>query len=105
VSGNELSMVTAYVSIGNSDDKLSQHEWSHFWAHVNNIVREFAAVVHGTWLSRAEDPWQNACWCVEVPAGEKVRLLREVLREAAREYRQDSIAWAQVPATEFLAPR
>lgn len=96
-----------YISIGNSDDKLTQREWFEFYRDVDNAVRFTSVklgtpVVHGAWTSLPIVPWQNACWCVELTPGLSERL-RRVLPFMAHEYRQDSIAWAEA-TTEFLTP-
>lgn len=101
-------MRTVYVSIGNSDDKLTQTEWSRFYDAVNraifDVVKYQGARIHGTWLSLPHEPWQNACWCFDAHDDlfDHVAELREQLRELATEFRQDSIAWAEVSETEFL---
>jgi hypothetical protein len=94
--------MTVYVSIGNSDDKLCQVDWAGFVDQVGYAVRLESTVVHGAWLSGAADPWQNACWCFEVEPKD-VNRLKATMRRLATTYGQDSIAWAEVPVTEFLA--
>lgn len=100
----------AYVSIGNSDDKLTQAEWSEYvgktQAVIANAVSSFDGRIHGEWFSRPDAPWQNACWCVELdmPAEHYLVRLKRAFAEVAGIYRQDSIAWAEAPVTEFLAP-
>lgn len=101
-------MTTIYVSIGNSDDKLTQARWSRFYEEVDRAIRDVVkyegARIHGTWLSLPQEPWQNACWCFEADdeLADKVLALRVRLGELAREFGQDSIAWAEAPKTEFL---
>jgi hypothetical protein len=95
-------VLTVYISIGNSDDKLTQREWSAFAAYVRGDVRRMAHRVHGDWASLPFAPWQNACWCIEIEP-ERVGQLRTALREATRLYRQDSIAWAEAQTT-FIGP-
>ena len=90
-----------YVSIGNSDDKLTQAEWSSFVARVANEVGAYATVVHGAWYSLPNARWQNACWCLGFDSALAVEDIREALTEARKEYRQDSVAWA-VAETEFI---
>ncbi len=116
-----MGPMIVYISIGNSDDKLTQREWSEFVADVDRSLRWWcnenastaalnspAGRIHGHWLSASDSPWQNACWCVEYVdhedwpeqiAGQKTSLAR-----LAAQYRQDSIAWAETPSTEFLTP-
>lgn len=98
----------AYISIGNSDDKLTQAEWSAFCI---DIAAQVAALghTHGAWFSVPNSRWQNACWCVEFSGPDEqaeanvVAEARGVLGELARKYGQESIAFARVAATEFLS--
>lgn len=96
-----------YISIGNSDDKLTQRSWSQFvevvQSALDGTVAAGHATVHGSWRSPSDAPWQNACWCVEFPPDRfAVEPLRELLTGLTSDYRQDSIAWAEVKTTEFL---
>jgi hypothetical protein len=94
-------MTTVYITLGNSDDKLSQNEWSHFVSSVRLVLREEAEVMHGEWFSATDSPWQNACWCVEF-AEYRLERARMRLGKLAPEFRQDSIAWAEAPTVVFL---
>lgn len=99
-----------YITIGNSDDKLSQHEWSAFAVAVDRAFEHAARYegsrVHGRWYALPHEPWQNACWCIEFTEPEAmadaILRLRAELRRLAELFRQDSIAWAVAPTTEFL---
>lgn len=101
-------MTTVYISIGNSDDKLSQADWSSYALDVDRAfeasVRYEGARVHGRWYSLPTAAWQNACWCAEwhEDLAYVVDALRRKLASIARDYRQDSIAWAEAPVTEFI---
>ena len=92
---------TVYVSIGNSDDKLTQAQWSMF---VDETYAAAArqALVHGVWTSASAARYQNACFCLELPAG-RIGKVKESLARLAAEYRQDSIAWADAETT-FITP-
>ena len=94
-----------YVSIGNSDDKLSQQEWHDFVNAVLKTLIQASIQRHGVWFSLPQSQWQNACWCVEFDDAypEPAVWAKRRLGELAAEYRQDSIAWA-VAETEFIAP-
>lgn len=92
-------MKTIYVTIGNSDDKLSQADWCAFHSATDQLIRRAAHWVHGAWVSPSTNPWQNACWCVEI---DETDWLRGQLANLAKAYQQDSIAWAEAPAVEFL---
>lgn len=100
-----------YISIGNSDDKLEQSQWSSFANAVDRAVdmatKYVGATVHGRWYSLPNEAWQNACWCVEFDdeLGSVVDEYRAELARLAGLFRQDSIAWAEVKTTEFLGPQ
>lgn len=92
-------MITVYASIGNSDDKLSQARWSQFVRAFRDCMARAATEVYGEWLSTPDSSYQNACVAI---ATETPLTLKAALVELAKEYDQDSIAWAQVAATEFI---
>jgi hypothetical protein len=94
-------VITVYVTVGNSDDKLTQKEWAAFVLRVHTALERRSLRMHGAWLSATASAWQNACWCVEVTP-ERVVSLKQDLRLLAREFRQDSIAWSEAPMVEFL---
>jgi hypothetical protein len=97
----------AYVSIGNTDNKLTQAQWSMF---VDAVRRLFQDVEHEVQLvfegfAHPDSPYQNACWGLLLPERRSpVEMLRWRLARVAGLYRQDSIAWAEAPQTEFIAP-
>jgi hypothetical protein len=97
-----MSTKTIYLSIGNSDDKLTQREWSMYRQDIDNLVRRWAGTIHGAWVSPSAEPWQNACWCFEWDPQKTG--LKLTLAKYAAEYGQDSIAWAEAPVTEFITP-
>lgn len=99
--------MTVYISIGNSDDKLTQAEWS---AYVRDLLSLVDWVtddptdggrLYGVWFSATDSPYQNMCVCLD-PAPDWLGNFRKRLGELAAKYRQDSIAWAETPTTEFL---
>jgi hypothetical protein len=99
VAGN----VTVYISIGNSDDRLTQAQWSDFVAEARDEVRQHAAEVHGDWLSASDSRYQNACWCAVIPAdGVAEASLRRRMAALRKRFGQDSAAWAVAPGTEFI---
>lgn len=83
-----------YVSIGNSDDKLTQEEWAEYWSDVNDVVVEYAGQVYGVWTSEANARYQNACWAFLVE-DDDLNDLGNDLSEIRRRYRQDHIAVAK----------
>lgn len=95
--------MNVYIGIGNTDNKLTQQEWSAFCREVAALMDYFP--MHGAWFSRPDAPWQNACWLVDIedPQAEFVGGFKSHLKVLAQRYNQDSIAWA-VAETEFLSP-
>lgn len=93
--------MTVYLSIGNSDDKLTQKEWAQFVTRIRADVISTASQVHGAWFSGADSMWQNACWCLEFSTEPEMKAARETVRAIRRQYRQESAAWA-VAETEFI---
>lgn len=95
------------ISIGNSDDKLTQREWASYIGDMRDALKEFEEagllVIHGEWFSAPDSPWQNANWCVEASAMVYQHLsgLRTRLTQIRKRHRQDSIAWTQGPV-EFI---
>jgi len=95
-------MKTLYISIGNSDDKLSQVQWHSFCFDLAQLCMDYEACRHGTWFSASDSMYQNMCICIELPA-ERVTLLRGELQGLAIRYNQDSIAMATAE-TELVTP-
>lgn len=108
--------MTTYITIGNSDNRLTQQEWARFHRHVDDTVREAAAsvnsfgyddwrvTIHGAWVSPSAAPSQNACWAIEGTGAlwASIRaVLRQELQFIAHRYGQDTVAWAEA-VPEFL---
>lgn len=93
---------TVYISIGNSDDKLTQLQWHAFCLDMETILARYCRKFHGNWSSASRDPWQNACWCVE-PWPHLIEDFRHSIALLARRYQQDSIVWAEA-TTEYIGP-
>ena len=102
-----LPLLTIYASIGNSDDRLTQHRWSVYAASfINTIHRHISPAylpgqIHGIWYSAPDSEFQNACVCFEATPDQAAKLRADLT--AVRELQQqDSIAWAEVTRTEFI---
>lgn len=95
-----------YITIGNTDDKLSQQRWSEYCREVDKVLKgsEFTRHFHGHSLPNA--PWQNAIWAVEMDESDQVNVerVKQLLRWVADRFKQDSIAWTPAPFTELLIP-
>lgn len=98
----DITVSTIYVSIGNSDDKLTQAEWATFCASTLAEIKTWSRQIHGDWHSLPNARWQNMCICFEVD-DTAIDYLKTQLAKQAERYRQDSIAWAPAQ-TEFLRP-
>lgn len=91
-------MDTATICIGNSDDKLTQHEWSEYVKSVDMFVDKWRFNVYFRGFPESAARWQNACWVLDArdlvgePAGMAVQILRQDLAIIAKRYKQDSIA-------------
>jgi hypothetical protein len=94
--------MTLIVQIGNSDDKLSQKDWSRFGSEVDALIQDFAAEVYFSGHSHGLAAWQNYCWVFTAHQEGSLRILEE-LRGLAASYGQDSIA-VTIGHTEFIRP-
>lgn len=95
-------MKTVVIQIGNTDNKLTQQEWSRFVHTVNCHIAEMRldANVYFRGSSPGDAPWQNYCW---VLTAESLNDLQSRLARLAHAFRQDSIALT-VGDTEFVKP-
>jgi len=93
--------ITVYISIGNSDDKLRQKDWSAFVSQARAGLRQTASAIHGEWYSAPDAACQNACFCAEFTSQARVDYARELLTDTRTSFGQDSVAWA-VAQTEFI---
>lgn len=93
-------MKTAAIQIGNSDDKLSQSDWSKFVEQMRFAVADSADALHFFAASEGSSPWQNACWVIEIDEGEIASFLCEIER-IRKNYKQDSVA-VLIGKAEFI---
>jgi hypothetical protein len=84
-------MTTAVIQIGNSDNKLTQIEWSQFVSSVRDIIVPLSKAIHFDGGSKHDAPWQNACIVAEVASANREALVSR-LRGCKEHFRQDSIA-------------
>lgn len=91
---------TATVQIGNSDNKLTQQEWSEYWASVDGELSDLEVEPHFSAGSHSWAPWQNYCWVVAIEES-NVPVLINRLRSVRERFKQDSVA-VTVGATEFI---
>lgn len=86
--------MTTIIQIGNSDDKLNQALWAHFFTSVDNAVKSRASQIHFSGTSHPSAEWQNAAWIFEIEETESITLCDE-MKVFCEMYDQDSIAWIE----------
>jgi hypothetical protein len=100
-----------YISAGNSDNKLSQYQWSRLLGEIGKLVRGWPWArqtqgalpqLHGEWFSHPQSQFQNACWCIETDNDAWIGYAKGYLGGLANVYGQESITWAVVANTDFL---
>lgn len=104
----KIKSLTVYVSIGNSDNKLTRAEWAEFYRLTAELLAPatgFTTAIHGAWHSLPAQPWENACWCVEIQRPSAIEAVQVGLQALADKYRQDWIAWAVAATTVIHAKR
>lgn len=96
-------MKVVYIAIGNSDDSLSQKNWSEFVRAVHNLLPPFVEQTVFAGFSLPSAPYQNAIWCVVTKPDYEI-ILKRRLKKLAEIYKQEAISWAVAPTTELLGP-
>lgn len=92
-------MKSVFVSIGNTDNRLTQLEWSNFVRDVEYEIH-MQAKVHFFGGAPNWEPWQNVGWLIDIDES-KIRSLKETLIVIRIGYRQNSVAWLE-GETKFL---
>ena len=86
--------MTITLQLGNSDNRLSQQEWSEFVALVDKCVDAYCTAKHFSGGSPSHLPWQNYCFVLEIENDALVRdALYRQINDSRKRYRQDSVAW------------
>lgn len=94
-------MCTVYATIGNSDDKLSQMDWSAFGSEFVATIRMHAREIHGVWWSAPDTPWQNCCVGFSI-AESDMSALQLALTKLREVFKQDAIAWVRGHPPEMI---
>jgi hypothetical protein len=111
----EILNRTAFIILGNSDNKLTQEQWADACTDLANLPRnisedwEIDIQVQGVWYSLPNSPFQNMCICFSVSilrVDEKLfmKFLRSWIRSLAAYTNQDSVAFSYDDCVEFLGP-
>ncbi len=78
------------IQAGNSDNKLTQMEWSEFVDHLDTVLNAYETARHFFGGSVTWAKWQNVCWVFEIPSGHYDDLVTDI-RQIREQYRQDSV--------------
>ena len=87
----KFGVQSATVQIGNSDNKLTQSDWSNFYRETIGIIKRHADQVHFSGASYSSEPWQNAAFVFEIDTEKEVDFLTE-LSACCNKFDQNSIA-------------
>ena len=86
-------MKTITLQIGNSDNKLTQVEWSDFVGEIHCLIeRDPTSQIHFFGGPQNWECWQNVAWVFVT--GNPMSLCQEVKRIRTK-YKQDSAAWTE----------
>lgn len=91
-------MKTVVIQIGNSDNKLTQEEWSQYVYDIQCAINKIKVDQHFFGGPPTWERWQNVCWVFTVNSFDSFYSDVETIRT---NYKQDSIAMT-VGDTEFI---
>jgi hypothetical protein len=91
-TGGILRTIT--IQIGNTDNKLSQNDWSHYVEATKQAIEKIVNEVHFFGGSPNWYPWQNVAWVV-VLQEEMIPEIKQQLAFVRHSYKQDSVAWTE----------
>lgn len=85
--------MTLAVLIGNSDNRLTQKQWSEYIQAVGDAIQKHSERIYFGGSSWPQAEWQNACWVIQ-PKSEPFQeaQLWEALQKIAVTFNQESIA-------------
>lgn len=90
-----MLLITVTIQIGNSDDKLTQREWSNYVADMSMAIERYKTRGHFFGTCGGHLEWQNACWVFEIEEA-NVQELREEVGNIRRVFRPDrSVNWIE----------
>lgn len=93
-------MKTITLSIGNSDNKLTQEEWAAFVKEIQSTIDDFATAIYFFGGPANWEPFQNVSWVFELGPF-NVSAMKDRVSRIRKKYRQDSLAWVE-GVTEFV---
>jgi hypothetical protein len=84
-------MQTVTIQIGNSDNKLTQKQWSDFIRETRSVVGRHCGQVHFDGGASFDSPWQNVCFVADIQEVDKQRLC-DALGDVRSKFYQNSAA-------------
>lgn len=93
-------MITITIQAGNTDNKLSQQEWSNFVRKLDGEIRFHAEDIHFFGGSENWALWQNVAWII-VTDRNRLEILKSQVMNTREAFYQSSVAWTE-GATEFV---
>lgn len=88
---NDDDYLTLSVLIGNSDNRLTQMEWSGYAGKVNGLVRAWTYHTFFDGAPYTASQFQNHCWVFAIHKLD-YQDFEDELREIALQYEQESVA-------------
>lgn len=82
-------MSTLLIVVGNSDNKLSQIDWSDFVGDIRNAIEKTDATVHFFGGASTWEQWQNVAWVIDAKQ-ESIDWLLFHIKEIRERHQQDS---------------
>lgn len=95
--------ILVYISVSNTDQRLTLRQWSEFVAETELTVKSFSTSLFLNWCSPPYADRQGAVWAAKIDAVDREHLRRE-LDWLRRKYKQDEIAWAE-GSEDFIRSR
>ena len=84
--------MTITIQIGNSDDKLTQIEWSNYVSEIQDMLVDSGTKIHFFGGSTTWSPWQNVAWVIDTNEAQEIAAAVGQIR---KKYNQDSVAWTE----------
>lgn len=93
--------MTISIQIGNSDNKLTQLEWSRFIVNIQIAINNYNCITHFSGGPPTFSEYQNYGWIIEINNLDFINNLKNDLIFIRKKYNQDSIAWTE-GETKFI---
>jgi phosphoserine aminotransferase len=94
--------MTTVLLIGNSDDKLTQFEWSNFYDEIKNCINNYSITIHFNGYSNSVSMYQNACFVFNISSDtEYINKFIEDIKKIKIKYKQNYIVIIR-NETEFI---